>query len=125
MTKEENEEDLSELIYDLFECFMMTWEELMGMTSAVGYDIWREDVIETTNYPHPQMGGDTLNPNQTTQHPQMGGDISNPKQVIKHLHTRGGTSNTHIIRGGRHFKPTFGDRQLNRSLEQHHPTNIH
>ena len=30
---------------------MMTWEELMGMTSVVGYDIWSEDVTETTNYP--------------------------------------------------------------------------
>ena len=29
MTKEEGEEDPSELIYDLPKCFMMTWEELM------------------------------------------------------------------------------------------------
>ena len=39
MSKEEGEKDPSELIYDLPECFMMTWEELMGMTSAAGYDI--------------------------------------------------------------------------------------
>ena len=39
MTKEEKEEDPFELIYDLPECFMMIWEELMGMMSAVGYDI--------------------------------------------------------------------------------------
>ena len=51
MTEEESEEDLSELIYDLPECFMMTWEELMGMMSTIGYDIWSEDVIETINYP--------------------------------------------------------------------------
>ena len=39
MTEEEGEKDPSELIYDLPECFMMTWEELMGMTSTIGYDI--------------------------------------------------------------------------------------
>ena len=37
--EEEGEEDPSELIYDLPECFMMTWEELMSMTSIAGYDI--------------------------------------------------------------------------------------
>ena len=41
MTEEENEEDPSNLIYDLLECFMMTWEELMDRTSTItiGYDI--------------------------------------------------------------------------------------
>ena len=39
MTEEESKEDPFELIYDLPECFMMTWEELMDMTSATGYDI--------------------------------------------------------------------------------------
>ena len=50
-TEEETERDPSELIYDLPEYFMMTWEELMGMTSAAGYDICSEDVTETSNYP--------------------------------------------------------------------------
>ena len=42
MTEEENKEDSSDLIYDLPECFMMTWEELMDRTSTTttGYDIW-------------------------------------------------------------------------------------
>ena len=35
MTKEDNKEDLSDLIYDLSECFMMTWEELMDRTLFV------------------------------------------------------------------------------------------
>ena len=41
MTEEENKEDPSNLIYDLLECFMMTWEELMNRTSTTttGYDI--------------------------------------------------------------------------------------
>jgi len=43
MTKEESKEDLSELIHDLPKCFMMTWEELMGMSSTTRYDIWSED----------------------------------------------------------------------------------
>ena len=44
MTEEENKEDPSDLIYDLPECFMMTWEELMDRTSTTttGYDIWNE-----------------------------------------------------------------------------------
>ena len=51
MAEKESEEDSSELIYDLPEFFMMKWEELMGMTSTVGYDIWSENAIETPNYP--------------------------------------------------------------------------
>ena len=34
MIEEESEEDSSGLIYDLPECFMMAWEELMGMMST-------------------------------------------------------------------------------------------
>ena len=47
MTKEENKEDLFDLIYDLPECFMMTWEALMDRTSTttIGYDI-RNEVLE-------------------------------------------------------------------------------
>ena len=37
MTEQESEEDSFEVIYDQPECFLMTWEELMGMTSTVGY----------------------------------------------------------------------------------------
>ena len=44
MTEGESEEDLPKLICDLLECFMMTLEELMGMTFAAGYDIWSEAV---------------------------------------------------------------------------------
>ena len=41
MTKEENKEDPSDLIYDLPKCFTITWEELMDMTSTIAtrYDI--------------------------------------------------------------------------------------
>ena len=44
MIEEENKEDLSNLIYDLPECLMMTWEELMDrtFTTTTGYDIWNE-----------------------------------------------------------------------------------
>ena len=62
MAGEESEEDSSELIYDLPRCFMMKWEELMGMTSTVGYDIWSEDAIETPNYPISTNGGRHFKP---------------------------------------------------------------
>ena len=52
MTEEESKKDSSDLIYDLLECFMMTWEELMDKTSTTttGYDIWNEELPETKNY---------------------------------------------------------------------------
>ena len=81
MTGEEGEKDPSKLIYDLPECFMMTWEKLMGMISTAGYDIWSEVATETPNYLISIYRGDTLNPNQITQHPHMGGDISNLNQM--------------------------------------------
>ena len=62
MLEEETKGDPPKLIYDLPECFMMTWEELMGMTSTVGYDIWSEDVTETTNYPTSTNGGRYFKP---------------------------------------------------------------
>ena len=50
MTEEENKEDPYDMIYDLPECFMMTWEELMDRTSTTttGYDIWNE-ILEQEN----------------------------------------------------------------------------
>ena len=51
MTEEVGEKDPSESICDLLEYFMMTWEELIGMTSTAGYDIRSEYVTETLNYP--------------------------------------------------------------------------
>ena len=50
MSKEEGEKDPFELIYDLPKCSIMTWEVLMGMTSAAGHDIWGEDATKTPNY---------------------------------------------------------------------------
>ena len=78
ISEEEGEEDLFELIYDLPKCFMMTWEELMGMMSTAGYDIWSEDTAKILNYPISTYRGRHLNPNKITQHPHMGGDTSNP-----------------------------------------------
>ena len=66
MTGEEGEKDPFKLIYDLPECFMMTWEKFMGMISTAMYDIWNEVATETPNYPISTYGGDTLNHNQTT-----------------------------------------------------------
>ena len=46
MTEEKSKEDPSNLIYDLPECFMMTWEEIMDktFTTTTGYDLWNEEV---------------------------------------------------------------------------------
>ena len=58
-------------------CFMITWEELMGMTSTIGYDIWSE-VIETTN---------------------------NPTSINQGRHFKSQSNNPIPINGGRHFEP--------------------
>ena len=68
-TKEEGGKDPYELIYNLLKCFMMTWEELLGITSSVGYEIWSEDVTKTLNYPTSIYRGRHFKPQQTTQHP--------------------------------------------------------
>ena len=92
------EKDLSELIYDLPECFMMTWEELMGMTFAVGYDIWSEDVTETTNYPTSTNGGRHFKPQASYQTPTYGRRHFEP-----HLNNQAPTYK------GRHFEPQSND----------------
>ena len=56
---------------------MITWEELMGMTSTIGYDIWSE-VIETTN---------------------------NPTSINQGRHFKSQSNNPIPINGGRHFEP--------------------
>ena len=72
---EEEEKDPSNLIYDILECFLLTWEELMGISSTTGYDIWNEDNLEIAT---PTYGGRHFKP---------------------HL------DNSIPIYGGRHFKP--------------------
>ena len=93
MTKEEGEEDLFELIYDLPECLMMTWEELIGITSIAGYDIWSEDVTETSNYPTFTNGGRHFKPQLNYPTSINRGETSNPKRVTKHPYTGGDTLN--------------------------------
>ena len=41
---------------------MMTWEKLMGIMSTAGYDIWSEELTETTNYPISTNGGRHFEP---------------------------------------------------------------
>ena len=63
MTEEENKEYPSDLIYDLPECFTMTWDELMDRTSitTTGYDIWNE-IPEPKNYQTSTNGGRHFEP---------------------------------------------------------------
>ena len=71
MTKEENKEDLSSLIYDLPECFMMTWEELMDKTSTTttGYDIWNEVPKQENNQSSTNEGRHFKPPHLETDKP--------------------------------------------------------
>ena len=94
MIEEESEKDSFELICGLPECFMMTWEEFMGMTSTVGYDIWSEDVIKTLNYPTSTNGGRHFKPQASYQMPIYGGRHFEPQ-----------SNNPIPTYGGRHFEP--------------------
>jgi len=98
MIEEEGEEDLSKLICDLSECFMMTWEELMGMMSTIGNDIWSEDVTETTNYPTSINGGRHFKPQSNYLTSINGG-----------RHFKSQSSNQATTYGGRHFEPQSND----------------
>ena len=80
MSEEEGEEDPFELIFDLPKCFMMTWEELMGMSSATGYDIWSEDATEIPNYPTSIYGGRHFKSQSNDPTSMYEGDTSNPNQ---------------------------------------------
>ena len=93
MTEEESKEDPSELIYDLPECFMMTWEELMGMTSTIGYDIWSEDALETKNYPTSTNGG---------RHFKLQSNYPISTNGERHFEPQ--SSNSTSTNRGRHFK---------------------
>ena len=46
---------------------------------------------------HPQIEGDTSNPNQAIKHLQIGEDTSNPKKITKHSQTGGDTSNPNSV----------------------------
>ena len=41
--EEKEEKDQTNLIDDIPKCFMLTWEELMGISSTTRYDIWSKD----------------------------------------------------------------------------------
>ena len=95
MTEEKKKEDPSNLIYDLPECFMMTWEELMDRTSTitVGYDIWNE-ILEPENNQTSISGGRHFKPQENSQAPTRRGRHFKPQEDSQAL-----------INGGRHFKP--------------------
>ena len=114
---------------------MMTWEELMGMTSAVGHDIWSEDVTETTNYPTSTNWGRHFKPQASYQTPTYDGRHFEP-QSNEPTSTNGGrhfkpqetdlndpTKIAHITKEGRHFKPPHLEvdnpiETLNKSTQQ-------
>ena len=77
---------------------MMTWEELMGMTSTTGFDIWNKDVLETKNYLTSTNGGRHFEPQSNNQAFTYGGRHCEPQ-----------SSNPASINGGRQFKPQDTD----------------
>ena len=107
ITEEENKEDPSDLIYDLPECFMMTWEELMDrtFTTAIGYDIWNE-IPKLENHQISTNEGRHFKPQVNNQTPTNGGRHFKPQNIdpndlTKIAHIIGGwggdTSNPRIL----------------------------
>ena len=122
MTKEDNKENSSDLIYDLPECFMMTWEELMiehlllsqNMTYGMKYQKKKTTKHQQMDTSNPE----TLIPKKINKHPQMRGDTSNLVILIPMIQPKLPTS-----QGGRHFKPLHLETDnpleaLNRSTQQ-------
>ena len=117
MIEKDNKEDPSDLICDLPECFMMTWEELMDRTSATvtGYDIWNK-VPEQENNQTPRNRGRHFKPQENSQTSTNEGRHFKPQKNNQTLINRGrhfksqdtdphdSTKIAHITRG-RHFKP--------------------
>ena len=108
ISKEEGEEDPFESIYDLPECFMMTWEELLGMTSTTGYDICSGDTAEIPNYLTSTYGGRYFKPHS-----------NNPTSTYGERHFKPHSGDPTPTYGGRHFKPhldyptpTYGGKTL-------------
>ena len=81
------------MIYDLPECFMMTWEELMGTTSIIGYDIRSEDTAEIPNYTTSTYGGRHFQPQS-----------DNPTSTYGGRHFKPQSDNPIPIYRGSHFK---------------------
>ena len=109
---------------------MMTWEELMGMMSTAGYDIWTKDATETPNYPIFTNGGRHFKPHSNYPISTNGGRYFKPQSIYQTptyggRHFKSQTNDPTSTNGGDTSNPTFGDRQLDRSLGQIYPTNIH
>ena len=114
MTEKEGEKDPSELIYDLPECFMMTWEELIGMTSTarLWYMEWR--CYRNSNYPTSTNGGRHFKP-QSNYPTSTNWGKHFKLQASYHAPTHGGRhfepqpNNSTPTYKGRHFKPQLND----------------
>ena len=110
MIEEEGEKDRFELICDLPECFMMTREELMGMASTIGYDMWSENVTETPNYPTSTNGGRHFKlqsnyPTFTNRGRHFKPQASYQAPTYEGRHFEPQSNNLTPIDKGRHFKP--------------------
>jgi len=99
----------------------MTWEELMGMKSTTGYDIWSEDVLKTKNYRTSTNEGRHFK-TQSNYSISTNGGRHFKSQANNTTSTNGGihfkaqdtdpndlTKIAHITRGETLQTPTFGD----------------
>ena len=95
MTEEENKEDPSNLIYDLPECFMMTWEELMdrASTTTTGYEKWNETPKPENNQTSTNKGRH-FKPQENNQASTSG---------VRHFKHQ--VNSQTLTNGRRHFKP--------------------
>ena len=82
------------MIYDIPKCFMLTWEELMGISSTTRFDIWNKDNPEIPNDSKPTYGGRQFKPYS---------DDSIPKYEERHFKPHSDDSTPTY--GGIHFKP--------------------
>ena len=51
----------------------MTWEEIIGMTSITGYDLWSEDTTKIPNYPIATYEGRQFKPQSDNPTSTYGG----------------------------------------------------
>ena len=67
---------------------MIIWEELMGMMSTAGYNIWSEDTTVILNYPTSTHGGRLFKPQSDNPTSTYGGRHFMIEKHMFILHTK-------------------------------------
>ena len=85
---------------------MLTWEELIGISSTTGYDIWNEDNPKIPNYSTPKYGARHFKPHLDDSMPTYRGRHLKPQDI----ETSDPSKISHITRGETLQTPTFRNR---------------